>query len=177
MDQMENGMILDRSQTPSTSGGARTRSASHYSEPDEHGFQRQALEVPPSEIKQQSGCFGCQGRKNKNSPSRVNTKIFIFFFSNSPLPQPLFHTQSSHKRTKAKTIFQFNSDYYKLSVDTISNKAFDPDQELPPEPTKTPLMSSLKKKKVSLVTLNPFEIDEPGDAETSFTKEAVYENL
>ena len=84
---MENGMILDRSQTPSTSGGARTRSASHYSEPDEHGFQRQALEVPPSEIKQQSGCFGCQGRKNKNSPSRVNTKIFIFFFSNSP-PAP-----------------------------------------------------------------------------------------
>ena len=135
---MENGMILDRSQTPSTSGGARTRSASHYSEPDEHGFQRQALEVPPSEIKQQSGCFGCQGRKNKNSPSRVNTKIFIFFFQIPPLPQPLFHTQSSHKKLKQKPFFS--------STRTTTNYRLTRSATRPLTPTKSCLLSLPKRR-------------------------------
>ena len=135
---MENGMILDRSQTPSTSGGARTRSASHYSEPDEHGFQRQALEVPPSEIKQQSGCFGCQGRKNKNSPSRVNTKFFIFFSNFPPLPQPLFHTQSSHKELKQKPFFS--------STRTTTNCRLTRSATRPLTPTKSCLLSLPKRR-------------------------------
>ena len=135
---MENGMILDRSQTPSTSGGARTRSASHYSEPDEHGFQRQALEVPPSEIKQQSGCFGCQGRKNKNSPSRVNTKFFIFFFTFPPCPNPFFIRSPLIKKLKQKPFFS--------STRTTTNCRLTRSATRPLTPTKSCLLSRPKRR-------------------------------